>query len=138
MKKRKMYCVSFWFQFLFLSVMGILVYNTSVYAEDTEDWMPNVNLRQAVREALELPADKLLTKDKISRLKDLNARDSGITDITGLEFATKLRVLHLDKNSITDLRPLANLINLDRLSLVENFRYHTGGKPNETQGIAHK
>ncbi len=120
MKIKKTCCKSLWFRILFVSVIGILGYNTLIYAEDAEEWMPDPNLRQAVREALKLPADELLTKDKMPRLKDLNVRDSGITDIAGLEFATKLRVLHLDKNPITNLRPLANLINLDRLSLVEN------------------
>ena len=120
MKIRKIFRKLLWLQLLLLSVIGMLGYNVIVSAEDAEEWMPDANLRQAVREALELPADEPLTKDKMIQLKHLNTKDSGITDITGLEFATKFIVLHLSKNSITDLGPLADLINLEVLSLAEN------------------
>ena len=119
MRIKEIYRKSLWFQLLLVSVVSVFVYNTFTYTQEPH-WMPDANLRQAVLEALELPAGELLTKDKMLRLKGLNARESGITDITGLEFATKLRALHLDKNPITDLRPLANQINLEKLSLVEN------------------
>ncbi|MCY4553646.1 MAG: leucine-rich repeat domain-containing protein [Candidatus Poribacteria bacterium] len=120
MKIRKIFQKLLWFQLLLLPIVGMFGYNVVVFAEDAEEWMPDANLRQAVRETLELTADEPLTKDKILRLKHLNTKDGGITDITGLEFASKLRVLLLDNNSITDLRPLANLIDLERLSLVGN------------------
>ena len=32
-------CKSLSFQLLFVSLMGILVYNTSVYAENEEEWI---------------------------------------------------------------------------------------------------
>ena len=38
-------CKSLWFQFLFLCVIGLFVYNASVYAEDAEEWMPDPILR---------------------------------------------------------------------------------------------
>ena len=47
--KAKM-CPSLWFQFFFACVVGILVYNASIPAEDAEDWMPDPALREAVRE----------------------------------------------------------------------------------------
>ena len=74
-------------------------------------------LRTAVREALGLPAIVHLTKKHLLLLDELRVIDKGIFDITGLEFATNLKVLYLSKNPITDLRPLANLTALRRLYL---------------------
>ena len=79
------------------------------------DWMPDAALREAVREALELPAGVPLTKDHIRDLDIFIAEGRGISDLTGLEFAINLREANLGDNSITDLRPLANLIHLEEL-----------------------
>ena len=103
---------SFWLRLIFVSVIGMLTYNTFVHAEAVEHWMPDANLRQAVREALQLPADEPLTKEKMQGLDFLDAHDRDIMDITGFEFATNLKALHISKNPITDLRPLANLTQL--------------------------
>ena len=85
--------------------------------ESVSEWMPDAALRAAVREALELPADLLLTKEHMLQFDELHAQNRDISDITGLEFATNLRRLHLNKNPIADLRPLANLTNLENLYL---------------------
>ncbi len=105
-------CKWLWIQLIFLFVVGMFACNAFVYAEDAEDWMPDVNLWQAVREALELPAGEPLTKEKMQGLVVLVANDRGILDITGLEFATNLRKIFIGKNPITDLRPLSNLTQL--------------------------
>ena len=103
-------------QLLFLCVIGLFFHNAFTYAEDTTEWMPDPALRQAVREQLELPADEPLTKDKMLLLTRQDANHKGIIDITGLEFATNITILHLGgRNRITDLTPLANLINLVQL-----------------------
>ena len=117
MKTREKFRKSLWIQLLLLSIMCMLVYNVFTYAEDIEEWMPDANLRQAVREALKLPVDEPLTKEKIQRLEYLSANNKDISDITGLEFATNLVALHLSRNPITDLRPLANLTKLESLHL---------------------
>jgi RNA polymerase sigma factor (sigma-70 family) len=113
----------------------------------SEAWMPDPALRAAVRGELGLLPDIPLTKEKVLKLGYLYAHDKDISDITGLEFATNLRELHLSQNPITDLgplsnltqlvglhfwhvparptdldlRPLANLINLEMLSLEGNW-----------------
>ena len=102
---------------LLLSVIGMLGYNVFAYAEEAEQWMPDANLRQAVREALALPADEPLTKKKMQGLDFLDAHGRDIMDITGLEFATNLEVSHLSKNPITDLHPLSNLTSLEKLHI---------------------
>ena len=78
----------------------------------SEAWMPDPALRAAVRGEIGLLPDIPLTKEKILKLGFLNAHDKDISDITGLEFATNLRELHLSQNPITDLRPLSNLTQL--------------------------
>ena len=54
------------------------------------------------------------------RLIELDAWDSKITDLTGLEHATFLRDLGLCVNQIRDLSPLAGLVHLEHLSLCVN------------------
>ncbi|MCY3550879.1 MAG: putative glycoside hydrolase [Candidatus Poribacteria bacterium] len=80
-----------------------------------EEWMPDANLQQVVRETLKLPVNELLTKDKMPWIESLYLKNRGISDITGLEFAANLRELDISQNPITDLRPLSNLIQLVEL-----------------------
>ena len=119
MKIKEKICKSLWFQLFLASVVGILVYNASVHTEDAEEWMPDPALRQTIREFLGLPANTPLTKDHMQQLQYLRGNHKGISDITGLEFATNLKELHLggNKNNITDIRPLANLLNLKSLHI---------------------
>ena len=117
MAMKEILCKSLWIKLTLVSVMGMLVYNAFVYAEDAEEWMPDPNLRQAVRKALELPADEPLTKDKMLQLTRLHAIDKGITNIQGLESAANLTALDLAGNSVKDISPLQRLVNLTHLGL---------------------
>ena len=85
--------------------------------DPAETWMPDATLRAAVRGEIGLLPGTPLTKQKMLSLGRLAANHTGIFDITGLEFATNLRELHLGQNPITDLRPLANLTTLESLHL---------------------
>ena len=82
--------------------------------------VPDPNLKQAIREALQLPEGILITQLVILRLTRLRATDIGITDLTGLEYAINLDTLDLGNNGIRDVRPLAGLIALSHLSLWNN------------------
>ena len=82
--------------------------------------MPDVNLRQAVRESLELPDDILLMQLEMKRLTELDAQDRQITNLTGLEHAINLTWLNLGVNEIRDLSPLAELIHLEALWVYVN------------------
>ena len=77
-----------------------------------EDWMPDDNLRQAVRDQLELPVDIPLTQLEMKRLVGLEAHNRHITDLTGLEFATNLTWTNLGGNEIYDVSSLSGLVNL--------------------------
>ena len=113
---KDIYCKSLWVQFLFLCVMGILVYNASVYAEDAEEWMPDVNLRAAVKRQLGLPVETRLTKEHTKLLINFTeGKRSEISDLTGLEYAVHLTNLSIHGNPIKDLTLLSNLKSLTLL-----------------------
>ena len=81
-------------------------------------WMPDANLREAVREALNLEPDAALTQADMLQLTNFaQGRRRGISNLSGLERARNLRVLSIHGNSIEDLTPLANLTKLRYLSL---------------------
>ena len=85
-----------------------------------EEWMPDANLRRTVRESLELPDDVLLTQLEIKQLTEVDASESQITDLTGLEHATNVTWLKLGVNEIRDISPLAGLIRLEALWIFVN------------------
>ena len=91
---------------------------------DAAEWMPNVNLRMAIREVLRekirLPDHTPLTEDHLKYLVNLDVRNSGISDLTGLEHATYLRDFGANGNQISDLTPLSGLVHLHTLTLREN------------------
>ena len=82
--------------------------------------IPDPNLEWAIRDALPLPEDIPLTQLQMQRLTRLSAWKSGITDLTGLEYATSLRVASFPGNQIQDLQPLARLIHLELVALDSN------------------
>ena len=94
-------------------VIIILWMSITIAPAQEDHWMPDDALRAAIHEKLELTADEPLTKQKMLLLTRLDANHRGIVDITGLEYATNLTILHLGgRNRITNLRPLVNLTKL--------------------------
>lgn len=70
---------------------------------------PNRNLEQDI---------KLSEMQKITRLGDEFTSLYGIKDLSGLEYATNLKLLNLNENfDIEDISPLKNLVNLEILYL---------------------
>ncbi len=82
--------------------------------------IPDPNLERAIQEELGIPAAAPVTQPELLQLTGLTATDIGITDLTGLEYATNLGYLDVGGNQIRDIRPLAELINLTGLSLANN------------------
>ena len=92
-----------------------------------EHWMPDANLRAAVRKALGLKPSETLTPQAMRGLTrlDVNLPEDAavkdkIKDITGLEHATQLTWLSLYRNQVRDIRPVAGLIELRHLNLNNN------------------
>ena len=77
--------------------------------------IPDLNLRNAVRETLKLPDGVPVNRAFMRQLTSLDAENSQITNLTGLEFAVNLTWLHIPSNPITDLTPIAGLTRLEDL-----------------------
>ena len=89
------------------------------------------NLFTAIANALGKTSDDLISAADMANLTELTARNSNITDLTGLEHATNLKSLWLDgeevrpgvwsnSNSVSDLSPLVGLTQLEGLDLWQN------------------
>ena len=84
------------------------------------DWMPDANLRTAVREDLGLADNETLTQAKMLELTSLHAPQAGISNLTGLEHATNLTLLVLWQNQISSLTPIQNLTTLTEIRIGGN------------------
>ena len=126
---------------IFVACLCLLIMCSVASAQ--EEWMPDPNLRQAVREALGLLDGIPLTQIEIQRLARLDAYQKEITDLSGIEHAAnltwlsfaenqirdlsalaelfKLEILYLWGNPISDISPLANLVDLKALDLDRGF-----------------
>ncbi len=92
--------------------------------------VPDAALRAVLEDSLGLAAGEPILAAELAELTDLEARDAGILDLTGLESATKLTRLHLgpevgefywdNSNDISDLSALSGLTGLTRLNLSGN------------------
>ena len=80
--------------------------------------IPDSNLRQLVRETLQLPDRTPITQQEMLRLEFLDAGgERGITDLTGLQYATNLWGLDLYHNPIVNIGSLAYLTKLEGFNL---------------------
>ena len=82
--------------------------------------IPDVNLRAAIESALGKPAGTLITAADMARLERLEADETGISNLTGLEAATNLERIEFRRNAISDLSPLAGLTRLNNIKLRGN------------------
>lgn len=82
--------------------------------------IPDANLRAAINDALDKAPDDPITRLEMTTLRHLEAHDAGITDLTGLEFATGLEEIRCNDNLISDLSPLEDLIRLRVVEFREN------------------
>ena len=96
---------------LFLIVEVTLVIDQQVTAQVVE--IPDTNLRDAIRQQLNLSDDTLITQVEMLSLVELEIWrkspvpiEEQITDLTGLQYAINLRSLVLPRNNISDLNPL--------------------------------
>ena len=91
----------------------------SMRPENVDAWMPDENLRRAIKSKLKL-GDIPLEIAHLQQLVDLVGIGEGIASIMGLEHAVNLRFLHIAPSDISDLTPLAGLENLRVLKLYGN------------------
>ena len=92
------------------------------HAQDKEDWMPDPNLQQAIREELAVPNTIPIHPGDMARLQNLLLIriEPDIRSLKGLEHAVNLKVLVIDRSEVSDLTPLAGLENLESLSIIKS------------------
>ena len=82
--------------------------------------IPDKNLDQSIRETLGILVDNPITELDMLDLVFIDASDKGITNLSGIEYATNLEILRLNNNGISDLAPLSNLTKIKNLQLIRN------------------
>ena len=92
--------------------------------------IPDANLRAVIEDSLNKARGEAITAAEMATLTRLEAPNSRVRDLTGLEYATELTVLNLgyvltngnrvNSNSISDLSPLSGLTKLTELNLFRN------------------
>jgi len=78
---------------------------------------PDEILEAAIRDALGKTTGEEITAVELAELIVLDATESGIANLSGLEYCTSLMELYLSGNPISDISPLANLTSLTLLIL---------------------
>ena len=97
-----------------------VVFIVSLTTIDAQEWIPDANLRHVVRAELGLTTEIPLTQRMMLHLTGLDASKRGISDITGLEYATNMTWLALTGNRISDLTPISGLLSLEGLWIPGN------------------
>ena len=82
--------------------------------------IPDPNLERAIRQELGLSSEAAITQQEMLLLDKLIARDAEIKDLTGLEYAIRVREIFLERNQVRDITPLRGLTNLEVLYLSVN------------------
>ena len=87
---------------------------------ETQVTIPDANLRAAIEIALRKASGASINRAEMASLISLEAPNSDIRDLTGLEFATGLTSLILSNNIISDITSLSGSTNLTSLILSDN------------------
>ncbi len=96
------------------------------YDDDDDDdlsgivLIPDPNLRTVIEERLNKAPGATITSDDMEKLTIIVADEQGISDLSGLEFATNLQRIEFRRNAISDLSPLASLTKLNNIKLRGN------------------
>ncbi|MDE0013504.1 MAG: Ig-like domain-containing protein [Candidatus Poribacteria bacterium] len=83
-------------------------------------WIPDASFRDIFREQLNLGSGEDFTQQQLRTITTLEFEMTGISDITGVEQATRLTTLVIPANEIMDLTPLRRLTKLTALNLAGN------------------
>ena len=104
-------------RFIFILLIFLSIPSTST-AQTVN--IPDPNLRAAIAAELGKASSDPITTSDMAALRSLTARESNISNLTGLEGAINLTRLSLRDNSISDLSSLTGLTTLTSLNLRRN------------------
>ena len=87
--------------------------------------IPDPNLRTLIAAELGKSPNAPITAEEMKRLRNLDTCrggpcDRGVRDLTGLQFATNLRRINISHNQVSDISPVAGLIELRELWITDN------------------
>ncbi len=85
--------------------------------EDSQIQFPDLAFKTLISRRLGKTIDAAIYKSDVLEITDLYANNSGITDLTGLQYFTNLKTLYLGRNNLKKITPLAKLTNLTYLDL---------------------
>ncbi len=83
-------------------------------------YIPDPNLRAVIEENLGKTPNAPITVEDMATLERILPEEKGISDVTGLEFATNLERLEIQGNQISDLSPINGLTKLQHLDISGN------------------
>ena len=102
------------------AILLILIFvQVHTSCSDSGKLFPDATLELVVREAIQKPFGEI-EKSDLEGLNNLSAYSRGIKNLSGLEYCINLTDLHLGRNEISDVKPLANLTGIERLYLESN------------------
>ena len=104
-------------RFIFILLIFLSIPSTST-AQTVN--IPDPNLRAVIEVALGKASGNTITTSDMAALRSLTARESNISDLTGLKHAINLTSLDFGDNSISDITSLSGLTNLTWLYLLGN------------------
>ena len=105
-------------RFIFILLIFLSIPSTSTAQKVT---IPDSNLRAAIAAELGKASGDPITTSDVAALRSLTARESNISNLTGLEHAINLTSLDLGRNSISDITSLSGLTNLNVLYFGDNL-----------------
>ena len=119
----------------FLIILGVClaIYgecDAGAHKKGGEITIPDVHLRAVIEDSLNKAKGEAITAAEMATLTRLEAPNSRIRDLTGIEYATELTVLNLgdvfingnriNSNDISDISSLSGLVKLTELYIHRN------------------
>ncbi len=77
----------------------------------------NGEFEAAVRRALQIPQEQIITEDYLATVEKLNISRAGVTDVSDLMYFTGLTELNVSDNKLNDINSLASLSKLKTLNI---------------------
>lgn len=92
----------------------------SIEREDNVVEFKDSRLEEAVKIELGIPLNQELTASSMLNLRKIQPSVTGITDLTGLEYASNLQVITFTDNALQSLKPIENLPILTSIGLANS------------------
>ncbi|NMO97848.1 leucine-rich repeat domain-containing protein [Paenibacillus lemnae] len=107
--------------FMFMCILSVSMAGwTSAADLASEPQFEDLKLERALKAIMQKSEEESISIQDMEALEVVELRDLGITDLSGLEYGTNIKILDLNRNKISDLQPLRGLTNIQELHLSHN------------------